>query len=252
MIHHAVVQGSEEWLQLRLGIPTASEFERIITPAKMETKDGVIKGWNPTKGETRRRYQVKLVTELILGCSLDDINTASMQHGKDWEPKARRAYEMLNGVDVEECGFCELDDHSAGASPDGFVSDEGSVEIKCPERPEIHVGYLLDPISLVEEYWVQTQGQLYVTGRKWTDLVSYFMGIPSLVVRIAPDEEFQKRLRAALDMFKGELSSLTDIAKKRGVVFRERQQKIQKDHSQDFLTDEDAERVIAHLAKGNQ
>lgn len=243
MIHHSVVQGSEEWLRLRLGIPTASEFERIITPSKQETKDGVIKGWNPTKGETRRRYQVKLVTELILGCSLDDVNTAAMQHGKDWEPKARRAYEMMQGSDVEECGLCTLDDGSAGASPDGFVGDEGSLEIKSPERPEIHVGYLLDPDSLRDEYWVQTQGQLFVTGRKWTDLISYFMGIPMAVVRILPDPEFQKRLGAALDMFRRELTDLIEIARKRGVVFREREEKAIKDHSKEWVTEQDVAEI---------
>ena len=249
MKHLRVTQGSEEWLQARLGIPTASEFERIITPAKMETKDGLIKGWNPTKGETRRRYQVKLVTELILGCSLDDVNTASMQHGRDWEMKARRAYEMLHGVDVEECGFCSLDDGSAGASPDGFVGEEGSLEIKSPERPEIHVGYLLRPETLSDEYWVQVQGQLFVTGRKWTDLISYFMGIPMAVVRITPDEEFQKRLGAALDTFRSELAGLIEVARSRGVVFRERSQAAAKDHSQDFVTDEDVTAILAARGK---
>jgi hypothetical protein len=32
MITHDVTQGSPEWLEARLGIPTASEFDKIITP----------------------------------------------------------------------------------------------------------------------------------------------------------------------------------------------------------------------------
>ena len=32
MIIHEVEQGSGDWLKLRLGIPTASEFDKIITP----------------------------------------------------------------------------------------------------------------------------------------------------------------------------------------------------------------------------
>lgn len=245
MIHHAVIQGSEAWAKLRLGIPTASEFERIITPAKLETKDGEIKGWNPTKGETRRKYAVKLLTELILDCPLDEVNTAAMQHGKDWEPKARRAYEMIDGVDVEDVGFCTLDDGTVGASPDAFVGEDGSLELKCPERPEIHVGYLLKPDSLKDEYWVQTQGQLYITGRKWTDLVSYFMGIPIARVRITPDPEFQKRLAASLKQFLCELTDMIQVAKERGVVFRERTPAEPQLPHKDWLNQQDIEDIIA-------
>ena len=32
MIHHPVKQGSEEWLMARLGIPTSSCFDRILSP----------------------------------------------------------------------------------------------------------------------------------------------------------------------------------------------------------------------------
>lgn len=245
MIHHAVVQGSEEWLRLRLGIPTASEFERIITPAKLETKDGVIKGWNPTKGETRRKYQVKLVTELILDGPLDGPTTPSMLHGHDWEKKAVRAYEMIDGVDIDECGFCTTDDGLAGASPDAFVGEDGALEIKCPERPEIHVGYLLDLASLRDEHWVQVQGQLYVTGRQWTDLVSYFMGIPMARVRITPDPEFQPRLDAALKQFLCELTDLITLAKNRGVVFPGRTTTDPPLPSKDWLTDADVDAIIA-------
>lgn len=236
MKHIPCIQGSEEWHYLRLGIATASEFSRIITPKK----------WDLAAG--RRSYQMELVTERILGAPLDQVTTAAMQSGHDWEPKARAAYEMLTGVDVEMCGFCSTDDGSVGASPDAFVGDEGSLEIKSPFKPEIHVGYLLNPDSLKDEYWVQVQGQLFVTGRKWTDLISYFMGIPMARVRIEPHQEFQTKLGVALKTFQNEMADLIEVAKGRGVVFRERPQPSPaKDHSQDFLSDEDAERVIASL-----
>lgn len=235
MIHHAVVQGSEEWLRLRLGRPTASEFDRIITPKK----------WEPTSGAARRGYAVKLLTELILDGPLDGPTTPSMVHGKDWEIKARRAYEMLEGVDVEDCGFCTTDDGLVGASPDAFVGDDGSLEIKCPERPEIHVGYLLNPDGFKEEHWVQTQGQLYVTGRKWTDLISYFMGIPMARVRITPHPEFQAKLDAALQQFLRELTDLIELAKQRGVVFPNRGGDAPALPNKQWLTEEDVETVIA-------
>ena len=35
-IIRGIEQGSEAWQQLRLGIPTASAFDRILTPKKLE------------------------------------------------------------------------------------------------------------------------------------------------------------------------------------------------------------------------
>ncbi len=206
MIHHKCVQGSEEWLRLRRGMPTASEFDSLITPKKGE----------PTKGEKRSRYLAFLLAECILDMPLSGVTTAAMDHGHDWEPKARSAYEMARGTDVELCGFCTNDAMTIGASPDGFVSEYGSIEIKCPEKPEIHVSYLINPMTLVEEYWCQVQGQLFVTGRKWTDMVSYFSGLPMVTARVLPDEEFQKKLGAALDSFVADFAVIVTRAKERG------------------------------------
>lgn len=233
MIHHACVQGSEEWLRLRLGRPTASEFHRIIQPKK----------WEPAAG--RRTYQVELLTELILDAPLDSAVVPAMLHGKDWEPKARRAYEMMHGVDVEECGFCSTDDGMVGASPDAFVGGTGSLEIKCPEKPQIHVACLLSPDSLKDEHWVQVQGQLYVTGRQWTDLISYWMGMPMVTVRIQPHPEFQAKLKAALDLFLREFTDLVELAKAKGVNLRERQVDEPPVPSKDWITEADVDEILS-------
>lgn len=236
MIHHAVVQGSEDWLRLRLGRPTASNFEKLITAKK----------WEPTKGETRRGYMVYLLTELILDMPLDTVTTAAMQSGHDWEPRARAAYEMLHGVDVELCGFCTNDEGTIGASPDGFVGDEGSLEIKSPFKPEIHCGYMLNPQSLVDEYFVQVQGQLLVAERKWTDIISYFSGMPMVTVRVEPHPEFQAKLTDALRLFTNDLALHIDVAKDKGWI-KDKPLPVQRDYSRDFLSAEDEEVIVAAL-----
>ena len=210
MKHYHCVQGKDEWLRLRMGKPTASEFDRLITPAKKETKTGEILGWQPTKGETRRNYAIYLITELILDMPLSGANTASMQHGTAWEQNARAAYEASMGVDVVECGFCTNDEGTYGASPDAFVGEDGSLELKSPAKPEIHVARMVNPDVLVEEYFVQTQGQLFVTEKKWTDLVSHFGGLPMVRVRVVPDPEFQTRLGVAVRQFCAEVSDLVE------------------------------------------
>lgn len=208
MTHHPCVQGSDEWKRLRFGKPTASEFDNIITAAK----------WEPTASQARRSYMMRILAELIIDIPLTGASTASMEHGHAWEPKARAAYEFERGVDVELCGFCTDDAGTIGASPDGFVGEDGSIEIKCPEKPEIHCGYLVDSETLKKAYFVQTQGQLFVTGRKWTDLVSYFGGMPMVCERVKPVEEFQAKLGYALQLFTRDLALYVDMAKDRGWI----------------------------------
>ena len=237
MIHHRCIQGSEEWLRLHFGVPSAGAFEKIITPVK----------WEPTKGDARRNYLLWLLTELILDTPLTGVTTASMQHGHDWEPKARAWYEMQHGIDVELAGFCTTDDGRIGASPDGFVGEDGLLEIKCPEKPEIHCGYMLAPETLKQAYFVQTQGQLYVTGREWTDLVSYFGGMPTVCERVRPVEEFHKKLHDALTLFVNDLALYIGMAKARGWI---KEASTAPDHSRDFVTDADVEAILTAQREG--
>lgn len=208
-IHYPVVQGSQEWLRCRFGKPTSSEFERIITPSTHV----------PTKGETRRRYQIELLTELMLDMPLAAVTTASLQHGRDWEPIARADYESDHMVDIVPCGFLTTNDGTVGSSLDGFVMDDGITEFKSPEKPQIHVGYLENPDTFAKEYFVQTQGELYVADeRQWVDLVSYFRGLPTVRVRVTRDPVFQVKLDAALKTFVCEFSDMVQRAREKGWI----------------------------------
>jgi hypothetical protein len=59
------------------------------------------------------------------------------------------------------------------------------------------------------EYWPQLQGQLYVTERKWVDILCYSDErpspnggtLPKVVVRVEPDEEYIEKLAHELDIF---------------------------------------------------
>ena len=55
------------------------------------------------------------------------------RHGNSHEPYARRAYEVLLQMRAEPCDFVVHPKHSwLGATPDGYVGDNGLIEIKCP------------------------------------------------------------------------------------------------------------------------
>lgn len=188
------VQGTTEWHAARCGIPTASEFDKIITTQGKQSTQ-------------RTKYMYKLAGESIAGAEENSYQSAAMIRGNETEAEARRFYEFATGESVDEVGFCLSDCGRYGASPDGLVGEDGQVEIKCPTLA-VHVGYLLAGV-LPTEYFQQTQGQLFVTGRKWSDFVSYYPGIKPLIVRVYPDGSFHKMLGVELEGFCGELEQLT-------------------------------------------
>jgi hypothetical protein len=188
MIIHVCTQGSEEWRRLRMGVPTASEFHRILTP-----------GGKPSK--QAESYLFGLLGELMMGRPLDAPSFPWMERGHDLESDAANWYELQCDIATKIVGFCTTDDGRIGASPDRLVGDDGLLEIKCPS-PDVHVRYLLFPDRGVDaEYRVQVQGQLYVTGRRWCDVVSYHPELPSVIVRVERDEDYIAKLDAELKTF---------------------------------------------------
>ena len=166
-----IAQGSDEWLAIRLGIPTASEFDRIVTPKKLDL------------AAASKVYMHKLLAEWMYGAPLEAFVSPWMERGKALEAEALHYYEMERDVETQAIGFVLTDDGMAGASPDRLVGDDGLLELKCPAL-ETHVGYMLDPASLLAEYWMQVQGQLWVCDdRDWCDVMSYYPGFPSVMCR---------------------------------------------------------------------
>jgi len=191
MIISTCEQGTPEWFAIKAGVASASNFDKIVT----------------TKGELSKqstKYLYQLAGERITGIREQGYQSASMERGTQLEDEARRLYSLVTGLSIEQVGFVYLDDKKlVGASPDGLVGSDGLLEIKCPE---IHtqVGYLLEK-CLPMTYFQQVQGQLFVTGRKWCDFVSYYPQLRPLIVRVERDEVFIGKLKTALDSFCDEL-----------------------------------------------
>ena len=113
-------------------------------------------------------------------------------------------------IRYEEHTFSTVTDKQKGVvdgwlscTPDGYVGEDGLCEVKCPYATKNHMGYLLDPDSLREQYYDQCQFQLMLTGRDWCDLVSYdprwSEPLDIAVVRIEPDKEWQLRCRNRIE-----------------------------------------------------
>lgn len=179
-------QRSLEWHNLRIGIPTASNFKKIVTPkGKLSTQaDG---------------FMNTLLAEWALGCQLDTPTSTYMEIGTDREPESVAAYEFETGRETTEVGFVTTNDGMIGCSPDRLVGDAGILELKNPAA-QTHVGYLRSR-AIEEEYKPQLQGNLYVCEREWIDIQSYYPALPSVIIRVARDEAYIGALSSALGEF---------------------------------------------------
>ena len=211
MIKHLVEQRSEAWHDLRLARITGTGFANL-----MATK---------TTGAYKNLI-ADTVAELITGESDEsDYVSIDMQYGIDTEPEARRCYEDIFNCVVEQVGFVTPDeDHPfydiVGVSPDGLTEDNGLVEIKCPKR-STHL-YYIQSGKLPSTYKWQVYGQLYVTGAKHCDFMSYVKGLKPFIIRVYPDEKIFAEIETELKM--------NTPDKKRSLLMRERRLKLADGH----------------------
>lgn len=183
-------QYSPLWWSTRRGVPTASQFHRIITPKKGDLSASAM-GYIHELIADRIKFDPPLLTE--------QPATAAMRFGTATEPEARSWYAFSRDGDVRQVGFCLTEDERFGCSPDALVGEDGVLELKCPEL-KTHVGYVIAG-TLPDEYKPQVHGHLLITGRPWCDFVSYHPDAPTqLVVRVTPDE-FTIKLRDVLEQF---------------------------------------------------
>ena len=182
------IQGSEKWLMARAGIPTASEWDALITP---EGK--------PRTGQGRETYLMQKVAEKVMGYPAQSYGGGAMEQGSILEGEALPWLEFAKGIKAQRVGFCLHDSGRVGCSPDGLIGEDGGIEIKCPS-PYVHLGYLLGGV-VPKEYRAQVQGSLYVTGRAWWNFLSYNRNFPALFLRVEPDPAFQAGLKTALETF---------------------------------------------------
>lgn len=185
MIIHDVEQGTLDWMLLRLGLPTASQFDRLITPKTRKPSTAAA------------NYRADLLAEWLMGHPIEWGSNGWMDRGTWMEKEAFQYYELNQNVDVVKVGFITSDDGSFGGSPDGLVGDDGGVELKVPNAT-MHTRYLL---GLEPDYFGQCQGYMYLTGRKWWDLLSYNPSLPPVIYRLQRDESYIAALEPVLREF---------------------------------------------------
>lgn len=192
-----IKQGSDEWLQLRKGHPTASRFSEIVTAAKGDLSKSSV------------GYIRELIGETFCPEFEYWVGNKFTERGSEIEPEAREAFAIHTGLTVAQVGFCLSDDGVSGCSPDGLiVSPTGEyiagVEIKCP-TPKVHVEYVMDGV-LPDAYKQQVHGSMVVTGLNEWHFWSYFPGMNHFHLVVKRDE-YTEKLAASLARFVEEYKS---------------------------------------------
>lgn len=181
-------QGSPEWKLIRMGIPTASEFGTIMTGPSRQFSAGA------------HKYACQKVAEMITGIEQgSDYISAAMENGHIVEQEAADSYEWLNEVKTQKIGFVTDDNGFYGCSPDRFVGEYGTVEIKSMNAADM-IPYLINR-NIAKHHIPQIQGGLLTTGRLWCDWHLYNPDMPRLTIRTWRNERYIADLRKDLEMF---------------------------------------------------
>lgn len=199
-------QGTPEWFEARRGLPTASEFGTIMAS-----------GRGGGESKTRKTYMLKLAGEIITGELMEAYTNPHIERGKIMEAEARSHYAFVKDIEPQRVGFVR-DDHK-GCSPDSFVGADGMLEIKTA-LPHI-LGDIILRDEFPPEHKPQTQGGLWVCEREWIDLIVYWPKMPNFIKRAYRDEDYIKKLAAAVDQFNDELNETVEKLRRYGEIKKE-------------------------------
>jgi len=186
-------QQSPEWYAAKMGVPSASNFADVLAGGA---------------GKTRSVYMRKLAGELVSGEPREEYSNNAMNRGNAMEPELRAMWQVISGKEPTQVGFIKrkIRGGFAGCSPDALVEKEGILEIKSA-APHILIE-LLEADRVPPEHLPQCQGALFVTGRKYCELVVGYRGMPPLHKIIKRDETFIARLALGLEVFNDELNAM--------------------------------------------
>jgi len=191
-------QGTDEWLNARLGILTASR-----------TKDLLTKTLSISKAKTIDTFACELASQRITG-RIEEMPTSwHMERGHIEEGLAIDAYSS-QGVTVKECGFITNDNYGfmLGFSPDGLIGNDGFIEIKS-RMPKFQIETVCaDEVPI--EYMAQIQTGFLVCERKWCDFIQFSNGLPLYIKRVLPDDDLMDMIQVVSKSFNKKIDLLVE------------------------------------------
>lgn len=206
-----------KWKKDRLGNITGSNFGKLV----VKDKKG---GYTLSTSATAENLIYKIAWERLLksgnvsnGLGRLEINSKETNHGSDWESYARVLYENKSGSKVISDNKYFAKDEFIGGTPDGFVDEDGIIEIKCPYNGGNHLKTMLTGKIYNSEYEYQIQGYLWITGRQWCDFITYdpdlVEGLQLNIIRVERDEEIISGIQKVMEMVKQKIKEILENEK---------------------------------------
>jgi hypothetical protein len=202
-----IPQRSEDWMELRRGIPTSSKFAVIMA----EGKDG-------EASVTREKYMKLLAGEIVSGQVAESFRSEAMDRGNRMEPEARDWYARTRFVDLTSVGFVRRtvrvplgQDFVIGCSPDSQVTPKKGLEIKTM-APHL-LGDIVDRGAggFPTGHRAQLQGTMWACDWDQMDLVLFYTGWPKPpVFPLDRDDAYIARLKEQVEKFDYELKRLVE------------------------------------------
>jgi hypothetical protein len=180
-----IMQGSEEWDEIRKKRFTSSEFHKLMDCGKRPMTEAELKARPKSgKGSATKfvpdpslmsdkglKYIREKVWEIMTGQTLPQAYAFPLVYGKETEPIAVEYAEQKFGWETTVVGFQVFGDY-AGGSPDRLIGEDAGLEIKCPSSDE-QVDYLMltDHYDLKrnypEHYWQCVSLMLFCNRKTW-------------------------------------------------------------------------------------
>jgi putative phage-type endonuclease len=191
------LQRTDEWYADKLGCVGASRLSDVM--AKGE-------------GKTRESYLYELLAEIDTGATFEKYKSSAMEEGTEKEPLAKEFYQLLTFNKIVDTGFIlHPTIKRFGASPDGLISKDGLIEIKCPLVTTFEKYRHKRKID--RKYMLQMQGQMSCTGRLWCDFVMFCPEMKDeskrmIITRVERDNETIIEIEKEVSAFISDLEAL--------------------------------------------
>jgi len=183
VIEHPYPQGTDDWLEARRGVITASRAK--------DARDRDSKGKPSAK---MLNYAMDTARERCGGKAAPVYQNAAMRMGSEEEQFAAIEYMARTGSALSEAFFITTDDRKFGLSLDRWVNAEAAIEVKTMVSSATLFKAMVD--GDISEYRDQCVFALWVLRLQWVDLCLWAPDLPNplKVIRITRDEAEIQRL----------------------------------------------------------
>jgi hypothetical protein len=195
----SIEQRSWDWFQMRAGKVTASGIGKLITDKF------ALRKWST---EMPNSYLHLKLAEKWRGIPEEQFGgNRQTDQGVFAEPQAFSVYSALQDRPVERIAGIDSET-GLWCSPDGWLrldvppdaEGDAGLELKCP-MASTHIGYLLAGV-LPEEYVLQVQFSMFVTGAAKWHFFSFCKDLPDLFVEVQRDPSVIEAIEVATELFR--------------------------------------------------